>query len=305
MKICPACAHRFEGAEWKCPRCEWTAVVEDGVHSLLPPATDGAPGYEAGILDELDTAERGHFWFAGRTALIALVLDRFFPATTSFLDVGSGTGHLVAALRSHRPSMRCTAVEAFMSGLQLTARRAADIELVQADALHLPYDAEFDVAGAFDVIEHIEDDAAALGEMARAVRPGGGLIVTVPQHQFLWSPFDDYARHQRRYGRRQLARLLQRAGCDVVFATSFVSLLLPAMFASRVIQRTDPDDPLAEFRISRLANHIGRTAMTLERQLIRWGVSLPFGGSLLMVARKKGRGGVTGAAPGAPLPGRP
>jgi SAM-dependent methyltransferase len=252
-------------------------------------AADGAPGFDASFFDRVDKAEREHFWFEGRMALIEHVLDRSFPCAESFLDVGSGTGHVVAALRRHRPSMHVTAAEAFSDGLRLTAQRATGVELIQTDALHLPYDAEFDVVGAFDVIEHIADDGAAVREMIRAVRSDGGLILTVPQHRFLWSPFDDYVRHHRRYSRAQMLRLLEDAGCDVVFATSFVSLLLPAMFFARIFRRAHPDDPLSEFHVSGWMNRVGRSLLTTERWLIRHGMTFPAGGSLLVVAKKRGQ----------------
>ena len=236
MKVCFACTYRFAAAEWRCPRCNWTADIRDGVHVLMPAAAEGA-GFDAEFFDQVDKAEREHFWFHGRMALIEYVLDRYFPRAETFLDVGCGTGHVVAGLRQSRPSIRMTAAEAFLDGLRLTAQRAANVELIQTDALHLPYDAEFDLVAALDVIEHIADDGAAIREMVRAVRPDGGLILTVPQHRFLWSPFDDYVHHHRRYSRAELVRLLEDAGCEIVFATSFVSLLLPAMFLARMVRR--------------------------------------------------------------------
>jgi SAM-dependent methyltransferase len=287
MKVCVVCTYRFAAAEWRCPRCSWTAEVRDGIHVLMPAAADGAPGFDAGFFDRVDKAEREHFWFQGRMALIEYVLDRFFPRAETFLDVGSGTGHVVAGLHRRRPSMRITAAEAFIDGLRLAASRSADVELIQTDALHLPYDAEFDIVGALDVIEHIDDDGAAIREMVRAVRPDGGLILTVPQHRFLWSPFDDYVRHHRRYSRAELVRLLEDAGCEIVFATSFVSLLLPAMFLARLVRRARPDDPLSEFHISGWMNGVGRWLLAAERWLIRRGVSFPVGGSLLMVAKRR------------------
>jgi SAM-dependent methyltransferase len=289
MKVCFACTHRFAAAEWRCPRCNWTAEIRDGVRILMPETVDGAPGFDAGFFNRVDKAEREHFWFQGRLALIEHVLGRFFPRAETFLDVGSGTGHVVAGLRRQRPSMRVTAAEAFIDGLRLTAQRATEVELIQTDALHLPYDAEFDVVGAFDVIEHIADDGAAMREMVRAVRPDGGLILTVPQHRFLWSPFDDYVRHHRRYSRAEMLRLLEGAGCEVVYATSFVSLLLPAMFLARMVRRARPDDPLSEFHVSGWMNRVGRSVLTTERWLIRRGVSFPAGGSLLVIAKRRSR----------------
>jgi ubiquinone/menaquinone biosynthesis C-methylase UbiE len=68
----------------------------------MPEAGDGVPGFEAAFFDRVDQAEREHFWFQGRMALIEHVLNRFFPRAETFLDVGSGTGHVVAGLRRQR-----------------------------------------------------------------------------------------------------------------------------------------------------------------------------------------------------------
>ncbi len=76
--------------------------------------------------------------------------------------------------------------------------------MLQFDACAIPYKAEFDVIGAFDVIEHIEEDTAALTQMYQALKPGGGLLITVPQHRFLWSAVDEMSYHKRRYHRNEL-----------------------------------------------------------------------------------------------------
>ncbi len=116
---------------------------------------------------------------------------------------------------------------------------------MRADGRALPFAGEFDVVGAFDVIEHIDADEAVLAAMRRAVRPGGGVIVTVPQHRWLWSETDRYSGHQRRYDRRELGRKLDGAGLKVRWMTSFTTLLLPLMAASRGWQSLSrlPDDP--------------------------------------------------------------
>ena len=96
--------------------------------------------------------------------------------------------------------------------LRLAAIRPSGIELVQADARQRPYDLEFDVVGAFDVLEHIAEDLDALRQLVRAVKPGGGVLLTVPQHPALWSPIDEYSHHQRRYTRQGLIELLRLGG---------------------------------------------------------------------------------------------
>jgi hypothetical protein len=123
--------------------------------------------------------------------------------------------------------------------------------------------------------------------MHRALVPGGGLIVTVPQHPWLWSGADTYAHHERRYRRRELVGRVTAAGFRVERVTSFVTFLAPLMVLSRLRTRVGaPFDPLAEFRIPRAVDRVFESVAGFERRLIERGASLPFGGSLLLVARR-------------------
>ena len=145
--------------------------------------------------------------------------------------------------------------------------------------------------GAFDVLEHIDDDEAVIAEVGKALRPGGGFLMSVPQHPSLWSPQDEHAFHVRRYTAAELRRKVEAAGFEVVRMTSFVSLLLPMMFASRLRMRdrtTDVEfDAIDELRQPRAVNMALEAVMMIERTLIRRGLSFPAGGSLLLVSRKK------------------
>ena len=129
--------------------------------------------------------------------------------------------------------MRVAGSEVFREGLAFAANRMPATELLQMDARKIPFVAEFDVIGAFDVLEHIEEDQEVLQQMHAAVKPGGGIIVTVPQHPWLWSGMDDYSFHKRRYTRAELTNKIKRAGFCPVWTTSFVTLLLPALMISR------------------------------------------------------------------------
>jgi SAM-dependent methyltransferase len=160
------------------------------------------------------------------------------------------------------------------------------------DARQIPFENEFDVIGAFDVLEHIGDDELVLSQMHRAVRKGGGILLTVPQHSFLWSEIDEYSRHVRRYSVSELKAKVKRAGFKTMRATSFVSLLLPLMLVARLKQRpaNREFDPAAEFRLSAPANYFLERIMNIERTMIRLGVAFPVGGSLLLVAKKPANG---------------
>ena len=138
------------------------------------------------------------------------------------------------------------------------------------------------------MLEHIKEDEAVLKQMHRACKPNGGIILTVPQHAFLWSHVDEYACHIRRYHANDLKAKVKRAGFKVLRITSFVSILLPLLMISRLKKRK-PDskfDPTAEFRINRSMNTIFKMTLDFERSLIRLGFPFPVGGSLLLVARK-------------------
>jgi len=245
-----------------------------------------SPGYDPDHFAALFAVEDRHFWFGARNKLIVWAFRRFFPDARTFLEVGCGTGQVLRALAQEMPSLQMTGLEASFDGLRFVIERVPRLDAIQAAATALPYESEFDVAGAFDVLEHIPDDAAAMSEIARSVKPGGGVLLTVPQHPRLWSSLDRYSGHQRRYTRRALISRVRSAGLDVLFATSFVSFLLPALLLSRMTEQSEVVDPLREFRISPAVNTFGRITMAVERRFIVSGVSLPAGGSLLLVARR-------------------
>jgi len=287
MRLCLNCSMRFDSTGWTCPACGFAPAVVDGVPILAPTLADGNCEDAIYAYDEVFAAESQHFWFINRNELIAWAIARYFPAVRSLFDMGCGTGGVVKALRGALPSVRLAAGDAHVSGLAFARLQAPDVSFVQLDIRQLPYDAEFDVIGVFDVLEHLDDDEHALRELHRATAPGGGLVVTVPQHRFLWSALDDHSRHRRRYGRRELIAKIVRAGYTIERATSFMALTLPAQVASRLRQQDRATlDASAEMRSSPLLNRIFGGVCALERIAITAGLSFPIGGSLLVVARK-------------------
>lgn len=286
MKLCPQCSAAHEAVDWVCPACAWRPERRGQVYDLMGPADAGTLGFEAHAFQDLAAVEDGYFWFAARNALIGWARSAYFADSRSFLEVGCGNGQVLRALQQADPGLRLTASEAFFEGLHVAASRLSGVDLLRADVRCLPFDEEFDVVGAFDVLEHVDDDARAMQQIARATKKGGGVLVTVPQHPRLWTAIDTYSGHRRRYTRQTLTRLIRSAGLRLVRMTSFVSLLLPALLLSRAIRRGRPVDPSAEYRIPVTVNRLAGAVMGLERGLIRAGVSFPAGGSLLAVARR-------------------
>lgn len=288
MKRCLSCNFRFDAKSWRCPDCAWEPATIDG-HPLFAPAiAEENTGFSATYFASLAGREPGYFWFESRNELICWALAKYFPSMRNILEIGCGTGFVLTGIRKRFPDVRLFASEALQDGLLFAAKRLPRAELFQMDARNIPFVAEFDVIGAFDVLEHIEEDSTVLEQMYAAVKPGGGIVLTVPQHPALWSGIDEYSYHKRRYTREELTRKVRQAGFRTVRVTSFVTILLPAMVATRYRRRryTEDFDLDMEFRISPRVNATLMGTLSVERRLIQMGISFPVGGSLLLIAQR-------------------
>ncbi|MFQ5472513.1 MAG: class I SAM-dependent methyltransferase, partial [Dehalococcoidia bacterium] len=213
--------------------------------SFAPELSNSLTGFDPDVFATLESLEEGNFWFLARNALILLALKRHAPQSRSFLEIGCGTGFVLRAVAEAFPDWALSGSELHASGLAVARRRlGTKAEFLQLDARRLPFEEEFDAIGAFDVLEHIEEDESVLASVAKALRPGGLFIATVPQHRSLWSPTDDLAHHVRRYAVGELDRKARACAMTVLMSTSFVTLLLPAMFASRALARRSEDHGL-------------------------------------------------------------
>ncbi len=198
---------------------------------------------------ELQThqAEDRHWWYRGRRTVIERVLDGLgLPERARILDAGCGSGRNMVEL-ARRGTV--TGVELSDTSVVPGPRSAACGEVIEGSVLEMPFaDGSFDLAVSLDVIEHLEDDLAALRELRRVVAPGGALLVTVPAYQWLWSGHDEINHHHRRYTRRSLQRVAEQAGWRQARTTYFNSLLLPVAILLRVLDRAEHEDDRVEPR---------------------------------------------------------
>ena len=244
--------------------------------------------YPTDAFDSLAEVEAGHWWFTWRNRIILRALRRAKPDISRFLEVGCGTGFVLQAISRAWPNARLETAEIHLEGIAHAKRRVPSAVFRQLDVRFMDEPATFEAIGAFDVIEHIEEHELVVRNLARALKPGGVLAVTVPQHPGLWSATDEHACHVRRYTRPLLRDTVQQAGLVVEHATSFVSLLLPLMWLNRRRPAPKDADPMREFRIHPAVNAALGSAMAVEFAMLSVGLSLPAGGSLLIVARKPG-----------------
>jgi SAM-dependent methyltransferase len=289
MKICLECQKHFVATDWHCPRCGHILAKVENFIAFAPQLANQNDGFNPALFAQYAEIEASHFWFVGRNKIIGDAIRESFTNARNMLEIGCGNGIVLAEVRQSFPQIKLYGGDVFFHGLTYAAKRVPEAELCQMDAMNIPFWEEFDIVGAFDVLEHIDDDERALRQLFRACRSGGGIVVTVPQHPFLWSRTDEYAHHKRRYTRKELVRKVEQAGFAVERVTSFVSLLLPLMMLSRFMQRkhAQTENPIdAGFMISKPVNKLLGWLLGLERKAIRLGVSFPAGGSLLLVARK-------------------
>src|SRR5205814_3237017 len=121
------------------------------------------------------------------------------PAGYRVVEIGCGTGNTLRMLKEAcSTAALIVGIDLFEEGL-VYARRRTNASLVRARIEDAPFVVPFEVVGMFDVLEHIEDDAAALSSVRSLTRPGGHLVLTVPAHKALWSRFDEESHHCRRY----------------------------------------------------------------------------------------------------------
>ena len=289
MKLCAKCEKPVSSHDSPCPFCFHETVRIHGHLAFAPQLAANSEGFEAAYFPNLVELEEGSFWFRARNSLIIWALGQYFPQARNLLEIGCGTGYVLSGIKRAIPDLELSGSEVFSAGLSFAATRLPGDQLFQMDARRIPFREEFDVIGAFDVLEHIQEDETVLSQMYQATRPGGGILATVPHHPFLWSQADDYARHVRRYRVAELREKVKGAGFRIVRVTSFVSLLFPLLVLSRLKERvaTTDFDPHAEFKINPLVNAGFGKILDVERRAIRAGLYFPFGGSLLVVARRE------------------
>lgn len=290
MRLCLSCRRAFAAPSHNlpCPACGAVVACMDDIPCYAPALAHDSPGFHPDHFAKLAALEEGHFWFRARNELIIHVLRRFFPHARNMLEIGCGTGYVLRGITQSLPDLQVSGSEIFLEGLGFAARRLPSADLFQMDARQIPYEGEFDVIGAFDVIEHIQEDEQVLREVHRALNPGGGIVLTVPQHPWLWSTQDESACHVRRYRHRELKRKLRAAGFRIVFSSSFVTLLLPLLAASRLRKRKpgSSNSLNGELKPNALVNDALYHVLRFESLLIRRGVRFPAGGTRLVVAAR-------------------
>jgi SAM-dependent methyltransferase len=258
------------------------------MQAFAPALADTVSGFDPVSYGALARVEATNFWFVSRNELIVALAQRFFPNARRYLEIGCGNGAVLQALTHSRQWDRVVGTDLHPAGLaHARSRLPAHVELAQVDATAIPAVAAFDLTGAFDIVEHVADDEAVLAGLRQATVKGGGAIIAVPQHPWLWSRADEIGHHQRRYRRGEMEVKLVRNGYKVLFSSSFTATLLPLMAASRLSSKFARDDRhiQRETNLGPFANAMLTAILRAEVRLTLAGLRWPAGGSRIVVAQ--------------------
>ena len=235
------------------------------------------------VYERMAAHDTTHWWYRARRDILADYLTRWgdLPEDARILEIGCGTGHNLPMLAQFG---EIDAIE-----IDETARAKASERLGKpVGTAPLPElvgvaPGSYDLVAVLDVIEHVEDDVAALKAIAAALKPGGKILITVPAHQWMWSAHDVVNHHKRRYSKGAFEALLAKAGLQGRKLGYFNSLLFPvavaARFAGKLMGKDDSDDSPPPKPLNTLFEGIFR----LERHMVGR-VPLPPGLSLIALA---------------------
>ena len=235
------------------------------------------------VYDRMAELDERHWWYRARRDVLRSLIERRIrlPSDARILEVGCGTGHNLSMLQ-HFGTVDAIEIddEARTHAERRLGRPVSAAPLPELPGIEL---GRYDLVASLDVVEHIDDDRAAVAALGSCLKPGGSLLLTVPAHQWMWSAHDELNHHKRRDSKRELSELIEASPLRLEAIGYFNSLLFPvavaARLASKLTGRGGDDDALPPGPL----NYLFERTFAAERRAIGK-VPLPPGLSLFAIA---------------------
>ena len=237
------------------------------------------------IYDRMAEQDATHWWYRARRDILASVIARTLtlPDDARILEIGCGTGHNLAMLSQFGA---VDAIEIDEAARTIAAARLGrPVGTAPLPELTGVAEGSYDLVALLDVLEHIDDDRAALSAIATRLRPGGHILLTVPQYPWMWSGHDVANHHHRRYTKTTLRTVIAAAGLKTGLLQSFNSLLFPLAAASRIAARVTGREGADDAQPAAPVNALFERVFGLERHLVGR-VPMPPGVSLIAVVSR-------------------
>jgi len=239
--------------------------------------------------EKYHTLEEQHWWFRARRHMVYSLIEQLkLPHNAAILEVGCSAGPLLLQLQQAGYT-NLAGIDISEKAITLGQKRGLQsISIMDGAKLDFS-DAAFDLVIASDVLEHIADEAKAMQEWARVLKPGGSMIVFVPAFQHLWSGHDIINHHFRRYTKTQLTTIVTQAGLKVKRASYWnFSLYFPTWLVRKLQQLlsselSPPKDNLQP--TPTIVNTILTGIVKLENAVLKK-TDLPVGVSVFVVVAK-------------------
>jgi SAM-dependent methyltransferase len=237
----------------------------------------------------MNAVEDRMWWYRGAhanaLALYGIRHRRGKPSAGLALDAGCGTGGLLAKLAAATDLPPVCGLDYAERAAEL-ARAKSNRPVVVGTVNALPFqDESLAVIFSMDVLCHkAADQSSALHEAHRCLVKGGALVINLPAYQWMHSVHDERVHNARRFTRREVVALLHAAGFPDVHASYWNMILFPLMLLRRKLLPVSDKSDVQLYPAP--IETIFRAILTLERAMMRLGIRLPFGGSIMAVAIK-------------------
>jgi SAM-dependent methyltransferase len=236
-------------------------------------------------LQAMIATDERHWWYRGRRRILRATLDDLeLPSPCRVLDAGCGSGRTLDELAGYGDAC---GVDLSPEAVDATRARGHEAHLGSVTALPFA-SASFGLVTCLDVVEHTPDDRRTLAELRRVTKPGGTLLLTVPAHPLLWSAHDEANLHYRRYTSSSLTDAAVDADWEITENTYFNAALLAPAALVRVARRHAPGGSSELTLTPPALDRVLELPSRAEAALLRHGVRVPFGLSLLAVLRAGG-----------------
>jgi SAM-dependent methyltransferase len=192
---------------------------------------------ERAVYQHMAEVDERHWWYCARREILAALIRRLVrpPVASAVLEIGCGTGHNFTMLGEFG---HVDALELDDEARAIAEKRLGrGIMSAPLPGLAGVPEHHYDMIAAFDVIEHIDDDHAAVASIAARLKRGGKFVMTVPAHQWMWSAHDRVNHHKRRYSKAGLRQLIEASPLKLDRVGYFNSLLFPVAVAERLASK--------------------------------------------------------------------